>query len=169
MTSQTREIRFDGGILQRGFWLYVWEITPRHGEALYYVGRTGDSSSTNAQSPFNRMGQHLGFNKRANVLRRHLSANETNVDPRECSFRLVAHGPMLEEVADPELYWSRRDIVAGLEKALEVAMRGAGYKVINTVRCLKRMDVELFANVRAEFASHFPLLASRDTLGKGTR
>jgi len=61
-----------GGILQRGFWLYVWEVTPADKAPLYYVGRTGDSSSTNAQSPFNRMGQHLGFAKNSNMLRRHL-------------------------------------------------------------------------------------------------
>ena len=60
------EVRFEGGILQRGFWLYVWEVTPADQAPLYYVGRTGDSSSTNAQSPFNRMGQHLGFAKNSN-------------------------------------------------------------------------------------------------------
>lgn len=59
------EIRFEGGILQRGFWLYVWKVTPADQAPLYYVGRTGDSSSTNAQSPFNRMGQHLGFARTA--------------------------------------------------------------------------------------------------------
>jgi hypothetical protein len=52
MAPQTFEVRSDGGILQRGFWLYVWEITPPQGEALYSVRRTRDSSSTNAQSPF---------------------------------------------------------------------------------------------------------------------
>ena len=44
--------------LERGFWLYVWVIDGA-GDTLHYVGRTGDSSSSNAQSPFNRMGQHL--------------------------------------------------------------------------------------------------------------
>ena len=76
MTSDLREVKFNGGILQRGFWLYVWEVTPLGGKALYYVGRTGDSSSTNAQSPFNRMGQHLGFARNSNMLRRHLSSLE---------------------------------------------------------------------------------------------
>jgi len=65
-------ISFDGGILKRGFWLYVWEVTAPNGARLYYVGRTGDSSSTNAQSPFNRMSQHLGFARASNALRRHL-------------------------------------------------------------------------------------------------
>jgi hypothetical protein len=37
------EVRFEGGVLQRGFWLYVWEVTPADQAPLYYVGRTGDS------------------------------------------------------------------------------------------------------------------------------
>ena len=44
------------------------------------MGRTGDSSSSNAQSPFNRMDQHLGFNKRSNVLRRRLKAALAAID-----------------------------------------------------------------------------------------
>lgn len=63
MEPATHCLDFDGRILQCGFWLYVWKITPRTGPAFHYVGRTGDSSSFNAQSPFNRMGQHLGFKK----------------------------------------------------------------------------------------------------------
>jgi hypothetical protein len=56
----THKVYFEGGFLKRGFWLYVWEVTtPRRGR-YYYVGRTGDSSSLKAQSPFIRMGQHLG-------------------------------------------------------------------------------------------------------------
>jgi hypothetical protein len=68
----THAFAFSGQLLQRGFWLYVWEIQPRDGATIYYVGRTGDSSSQNAQSPFNRMGQHLGFNVKSNILRRRL-------------------------------------------------------------------------------------------------
>jgi len=51
-------IKFDGRLLDRGFWLYVIDI---HGPAdrHLYVGRTGDSSSPNAASPFSRIGQHL--------------------------------------------------------------------------------------------------------------
>lgn len=74
------EVRFGGGIPQCGFWLYVWEVTrERHGP-LYYVGRTGDSSSTNAQSPFNRMGQHLGVAENNNMLRRYLRQNSVAPD-----------------------------------------------------------------------------------------
>ena len=27
MTATTHELTFNGGLLERGFWLYVWEIT----------------------------------------------------------------------------------------------------------------------------------------------
>jgi hypothetical protein len=45
---------FDGALLGRGFWLYVWRITDDSRSALY-VGRTGDSSSPHASSPFKRI------------------------------------------------------------------------------------------------------------------
>jgi hypothetical protein len=54
-------IRLDGSVLERGYWLFVWEIITSDGELLLYVGRTGDSSSPDAQSPFVRMGRHVGF------------------------------------------------------------------------------------------------------------
>jgi hypothetical protein len=49
---------FDGHLLNRGFWLYVWDIKGSISHHVY-VGRTGDSSSCHASSPFNRIGQHL--------------------------------------------------------------------------------------------------------------
>lgn len=158
MTHPTYELSFKGELLQRGFWLYVWEITTAKQEQIYYVGRTGDSSSANAQSPFNRMGQHLGFNDKSNVLRRKLLHKDRNVNPDECSFRLVAHGPMLQEAAGFELHRAPRDTVAALEKALAEAMRKAGYEVINTVNSRMPLDAGLFSTVRAAFAAHFPKL-----------
>jgi hypothetical protein len=72
MSLASYALTFNGGLLRRGFWLYIWEIKTPEQTRLYYVGRAGDSSSSNAQSPFNRMGQHLGFNGKSNVLRRRL-------------------------------------------------------------------------------------------------
>ncbi len=156
MSAATHELRFGGALLERGFWLYVWEITKQAGEKLYYVGRTGDSSSSNAQSPFNRMGQHLGFNDKSNVLRRHLKG--MGIEPGTCSFRLVAHGPLLAESKDHDEHRKCRDSVAAMEKALADGMTRAGYTVINTVNCKQRFDEETFANVKAAFAEHFPRL-----------
>jgi hypothetical protein len=95
VTVRTYEVSLDGGILHRGFWLYVWEVITPEGNKLLYVGRTGDSSSPNAQSPFNRMGQHLGFAKTSCMLRNHL--DKRKIVPELCSFRLLAYGPILDE------------------------------------------------------------------------
>jgi hypothetical protein len=155
----TYVVGFDGGSLRRGFWLYVWEVTASSGERVYYVGRTGDSSTPNAQSPFNRMGQHLGFLKNQNMLRRHLGAR--NVDPDQCKFRLVAHGPILDEAETWDDHCARRDVVAALEEALEKTMRAVGYDVMNIVRSRKPLDKLLFGRVRDAFATEFPELAER--------
>lgn len=157
------EVRFDGGILQRGFWLYVWEVKPPEGVTLFYVGRTGDSSSTNAQSPFNRMGQHLGFAENSSMLRRHLV--RYGVAPEGCAFRLVAVGPVLKEstAVSRHIHDERRDVVAAMEKALAEHMKDAGYEVMNKVYCRKTLDAVQFAKVRAIFASAFPdLVKSSD-------
>jgi hypothetical protein len=99
---RTYTVTIDGRTLHRGFWLYVWEVTAPGGEKLLYVGRTGDNSTPNVQSPFNRMGQHLG-NTESSMLRNHLVKRD--VVPERCQFRLVAHGPIFDEV--PTRTWTR--------------------------------------------------------------
>jgi len=84
-----------------------------------------------------------------------------------CSFRIVAHGPILQEANGLDLHRKQRDDVAALEKALADAMREAGYPVMNTVRCLKRLDAQLVAEVRAAFATCFPALRNGSVQGKG--
>ena len=66
-------LKFSGAILERGFWLYAWRIENGSRE-FFYVGRTGDSSSQYAASPFSRLGQHLDIrpNATANMLLRHV-------------------------------------------------------------------------------------------------
>jgi hypothetical protein len=161
MTAKLHELSFGGGLLERGFWLYVWEISPPQGPALYYVGRTGDSSSTNAQSPFNRMGQHLGFAATSNMLRAHLVRHD--VDPERCAFRLVAYGPIYPESKAPTRgeHDERRDVMAGMEKALAELMAAAGCQVMNDVHSRRALDAERLAEVRAAFARAFSALAAR--------
>ncbi len=154
MKATTHELNFNGDLLKRGFWLYIWDIITPEKTHLYYVGRTGDSSSRNAQSPFNRMGQHLGFNDKSNVLRHHLSNKD--IAAENCDFRLVAYGPILGEAATQDAHRKSRDIIAGLEKALANSMKEFGYNVLNTVNCQKATDPDLWTKVRDEFAQHFP-------------
>lgn len=156
MTAENRVLSFDGSLLRRGFWIYVWQVMAPGDRELYYVGRTGDSSSRYAQSPFNRMGQHLGSVENSNMLRKRLV--ERDIEPNECQFRLVARGPILKEAEDLERHRAPRDTVAGIEKALAEAMAAVGYDVMNIVRSRKPLDRLMFAEVLAAFAVEFPRL-----------
>lgn len=153
----TYEVAFQGGMLKRGFWLYVWEISLPDGTHRYYVGRTGDSSSKSAQSPFNRMGQHLGIAK-SNMLRRHLDKH--GIEPEACVFRLVAVGPLEAESKDAMRHQhdERRDLVAAMEKTLAESLSVAGCQVLNRVACRKPLDRDRYAQVRHTFAAAFPHL-----------
>ena len=162
MNPVTHEFAFGGAILERGFWLYVWDIATQGNDHLYYIGRTGDSSSNNAQSPFNRMAQHLGINKNSNVLRRRLE--KLGIEANKCAFRLVAYGPILEEAKTLEQHRNRRDRIAAVEKALADTMTEAGYKVINLVHGCTQLDIEAFAKVRVAFAKHFEKLLQRSEI-----
>jgi hypothetical protein len=148
---------FDGALLSRGFWLYVWEITAPGGRTLHYVGKTGDKASRVCQSPFNRLSSHLGGNKHSNALKRHLA--QKKIDPNCCHFRFHAYGPLFDGKSN-ETHSKLCDVTSGLEKALADAMSEAGYDVINKVHCHMPLDVEAFAVVRAAFATHFKTLPS---------
>ncbi len=120
---------FDGALLARGFWLYVWRITNDDRNVLY-VGRTGDSSSPNASSPFKRIGQHLdaGPNAKGNALARQL--NRAGLTPEACTFEMVAVGPLFPEQEDMEQHRAVRDSAAALERALADHLRAAGHRVL---------------------------------------
>lgn len=163
MAGSIRSLSFDGALLSRGFWLYVWEIALPEGHHLYYVGRTGDSSSSNAQSPFNRMSQRLGCNKKNNVLRRRLK--DRDIDPERCTFRLIAYGPILQEASSPTEHNKNRDHIAAMEKALADTMNTAGYQVLNPVTCHKQLDEVEFARVRAAFAEPFRKIRQNEAHG----
>ncbi len=155
--AQTHTLTFPGAILARGFWLYVWKIVTAEGKTVLYVGRTGDTSSPNAQSPFNRLSQHLGRNRHANALRRNLE--NAGIEPEKCrSFNMIAHGPLLVEQADMESHKPCRDTMAALEKALADALATAGYTVLNKVGCKIPVDSERLRAVLDSFTPHFPKL-----------
>ena len=153
---ETFTVTLNGAMLRRGFWLYVWEITTPNGEKVLYVGRTGDSSSPNAQSLFNRMGQNLGTLPTSSMVRNNLEKRD--VDPVECKFRMVGRGPVFDEPATKtmEAHKPIRDQVAALEKRLAEDLKAAGYDVMNTVRSSAVLDEALYEEVRAAFAEEFP-------------
>ena len=159
MSPSTHRLRLPGSLLERGFWLYVCAINSPQGELLY-VGRTGDSSSTRAQSPFNRFGRHLGDNSANNQVRTHLA--KRGLAPEACAaFDLIAHGPFFAPSPnDRGTHRERRDVLAGLERGLAEGLREAGYTVLNEVRNRHAPDPALWFQVRAAFAQHFPRLVS---------
>src|SRR5580692_1692961 len=116
-------MRFDGALLTRGFWLYVWRVTDVSRSVLY-VGRTGDTSSPNASSPFRRIGRHLevGPKAKGNALGRQLA--RAGIDPACCTFEMIAVGPIFPEQANMERHVVVRDQVAALERALADHLRG---------------------------------------------
>lgn len=152
-----QQLEFSGALLMRGYWVYVWVVNTGSPELLIYVGRTGDSSSANAQSPFNRLGQHLSHNQHTNALRRHLA--KLGTEPERCEwFEMVAYGPIFEEDDDHEEHRSRRNKVAALEKALADAFRQAGYSVLNDVKCHHALDETLWQETHNAFMARFPKL-----------
>ena len=55
MSAAVHRVSLPGALLARGFWLYVWTVATCDGQTVLYVGRTGDTSSPHAQSPFIRL------------------------------------------------------------------------------------------------------------------
>jgi hypothetical protein len=164
-TASLHRLTLPGPMLQRGFWLYVWRVQTPMGERLY-VGRTGDSSSPHATAPYTRMGQHLGFSKAANSLRRLLE--ESKIEPETCvQFDLISYGPIFPEIGMTKdqlrheqmlLHTPVRDQMAGLEKKLRDALVVAGYQVLNVVHSKKQYDAAHWEAVRTAFIEHFPEL-----------
>lgn len=165
MPSALHCISMPGGMLERGFWLYVWRVAAPNGH-LHYVGRTGDNSSPHATAPYTRMGQHLGFIKTQNALRKHLK--QRGIDPEQCDrFDLISHGLIYPEVdhdgSDRAVLMERhkpiRDQVGALEKLLCDGLKAAGYDVMNTVNCRWRLDeygTESWEVAKAAFRQEFP-------------
>ena len=146
---------FDGALLERGFWLYIWDIKNLTGRYLY-VGRTGDSSSPNAASPFLRIGQHLDFspNAKANSIAKHLK--EIDLAPSSAKFNMLAIGPLFPEQKTFEDHIVYRDKVAALEKALAKHLQGNGYNVLGTHTSNKMLDEEIFKKITKIVNKRFP-------------
>ena len=157
MLQQFR-MSFDGRLLERGFWLYVWRVLSPQGEFLY-VGRTGDSSSPHASSPFSRIGQHLDFRPHAkgNALGRQLA--RAGVRPAECQFEMIALGPIFPEQATMDAHRPFRDRTAALEKWLAELLRERHYQVLGVHHCAHAAEEPLVAQVRQLIDPVFPGVA----------
>jgi len=117
--------------------------------------RTGDSSSPNAQSLFNRLGQNLGTLATSSMVRNNLE--KRGIDPTQCQFDMIGYGPIFDEVPERnmEAHKPIRDKVGAAEKRLAEDLADAGYDIMNQVRCNAALDVEVYEQVRAAFAARF--------------
>ena len=154
-TLKTYQMSFAGSLLKRGFWLYVWKIKSRD-RLVLYVGRTGDSSSSNAASPFNRIGQHLDFrqNARGNAMARQLK--RAGIDPRDCDFEMLALGPVFEEQKTMALHKPYRDRMSALEKATATFLKNQKYNVLGVHHSSVVVDPEIWVQVENVLKVHFP-------------
>lgn len=150
---------FDGALLNRGFWLYIWDIqTPT--VRYLYVGRTGDSSSPNAASPFQRVGQHLDFspNAKGNTIVKRLM--EKSIDPLLCTFHMLAVGPLFPEQETFGEHVMYRDKMATLETALADHLRQKGYDVLGVHTPGADLDAALLGQVLRVVDEQFPILST---------
>lgn len=157
MMSRTRKytMGFDGQLLRRGFWLYVWRIQSPRGLYLY-VGRTGDSSSPYAASPFTRVGRHLDVRPHAksNAMTRQI--RRAGLDPTLCWFQMVALGPLYPEQKSMKSHRPIRDKVAALEGGIARFLQRRRYSVLGSHGRSAGLDARLFARLRALVAREFP-------------
>jgi hypothetical protein len=163
-----------GGMTERGFWLYVWQVGTKAGDVLY-IGRTGDNSSPYAASVYRRMGQHLGDADNTNALLSHLRDKFRNQEIHSYeNFRMISYGPIFPEVErHPEFayrvepHWQSaldrhnpyRDRMAALECKLAHDLHAAGYDVLNKVTSKALLFLADWLPVRKAFTEHFPKLA----------
>jgi hypothetical protein len=154
---QSYSMTFDGHLLNRGFWLYVWQI--RGAQFCHvYVGRTGDSSSPHASSPFKRIGQHLDPkpNAKGNALGKQLI--RAGVKNEECTFEMVAVGPVFPEQPDFAAHKPVRDQMGALERAIADELRQRGYNVLGTHPREGLPDQSLLQQIRRLLDAKFPVL-----------
>lgn len=145
-----QELEFTGDILERGFWLYVWRVRSGKKE-FYYVGRTGDNSSTNAASPFGRLSQHLDIrpNASADMLLRHV--RKEGLDPLKCKYELYSYGPIFPEQKEWNKHVKYRDKVSPLECELAEYLHSNGLNVLGKHHSKKEADKELSAKIKRAF------------------
>jgi len=149
MSINTYQMEFNGEVLERGFWLYVWKII--EGSAVHlYVGRTGDSSSAHASSPFNRIGQHLDFreNAKGNSLAKRLK--EAQINPKKSKFRMLALGPFFSEQETFEAHKPYRDQMATFEYELARHLKNHGYSVLGTHHQGAKVQATLLHEVKTK-------------------
>ena len=133
---------FAGALLERGFWLYVWRVNDEQ-RTVFYVGRTGDSSSAHASSPYRRASQHLDDKPKAKANALHRCLRAADIEPKRCRFELFGIGPLYPEQASVEQHRPLRDEAAALERAVADHLREQGLTVLGAHPRAARPDAAL--------------------------
>lgn len=158
---QSFTMTFDGHLLNRGFWLYVWQIKGP-GSLVVYVGRTGDSSSAHASSPFKRIGQHLdpSPNAKGNALGKQLTRR--GIQYADCTFEMVAIGPLYPEQTDFDAHVPLRNQMAAFERAVADELKRRRYDVLGTHPRQGSPDPGILAQILALLDQKFPPLPATE-------
>lgn len=143
------ETQFTGKMLVRGFWLYVWKIEDIN-RVAWYVGRTGDSSSPNAASPFGRLSQHLDLRASATAAMLAKNLQNAGMQPEECHYNLLAIGPIFPEQGTFDLHKPYRDVVGLLESELAHELKKRGMQVLGSHPRRGKYDSGLYGQVLAK-------------------
>ncbi len=77
------------------------------------------------------------------------------LNPEECSFRMVAVGPIFDEQPGLKKHKRFRDITAALERDLAQHLKDRGYKVLGNHSSLMRSDVDRLREVTNLLNSEF--------------
>ena len=122
LSRSEHAVQFDGSLLCEGFWIYVIRIE-HNKKCYYYVGRTGDSSSPSAGSPFSRLASHFSHkkNNRSSYLKAHFLKHKINLEASR--YTLWAYGPIFKKATDWKMHKLRRNTTALIEAELAEYMR----------------------------------------------
>jgi hypothetical protein len=129
---ETYEIKFESGILNRGFWIYIIQIADlTKNIKYYYVGMTGDTGSINAASLFVRLGRHLDKkeNARGNTLWR--AIKREGIDNNKLSF-CVKGFYLRKEEKQEEIHKKIRREISFIEDKLHKDLERVVCKVLGT-------------------------------------
>jgi hypothetical protein len=149
MSINSYTMAFDGELLKRGFWLYVWKILFNR-EKYIYLGRTGNSPSASAASPFNRVSQHLDLRETAkgDTLARRL--REVDIDPYASNFCMIALGPFFQEQKSEDTHKEYRDQMATLEYEIASYLKWQGFEVLGQYQKGSAIDQTLLNELKSK-------------------
>jgi len=83
------------------------------------------------------------------------------INPHDCSFEMIAIGPIFPEQNTFKKHRPYRDKVAALEKAANIYMRDRGYNVLGIHRASRQPDAIIFAKVKKLLDNEFPDIGKR--------